>query len=231
VAQRQGFLHKSSRTPRHRPGPTGGVRDRNRQNNLRRLCDAALQLFLADGTVAVSIDDIVGAAGMAKDSFYRYISDKAELVAQIVAPVASEVVRALDRCESALRTVQPGDIAALDATYRRLALDLARIVPEYPTRVLFYLQEARAPRGGARGSIHALADQLTARAITLTEVAREHRLIRDVEPRVVALAVIGAIDSILFASLRGRAAGMSNGDAAAIVAELIAIVLHGIRTR
>jgi hypothetical protein len=129
-----------------------------------------------------------------------------------------------------LHAARPGNEAALDAIYLRLALELAQLVAAHPTRVLLYLQEARSPRGGARGSIHALADQLTARAITLTEVARDHHLIRDVDPRVVALSVIGAIDGILFASLRGAARdGLSTTAAAAIVAELVAIVLHGVR--
>jgi hypothetical protein len=97
--------------------------------------------------------------------------------------------------------------------------------------VLLYLQEARAPRGGARASIHALADQLTARAVRLTEVAREHGLIRDVDARVAALTVVGAIDGILFATLRGRGHGngTGDGDTAAIVTEFVRIVLHGIR--
>jgi AcrR family transcriptional regulator len=223
VARRQAFS-KKPRVPRHRPGPEGGVRDRNRQDTLRKLCEVSLGLFLAEGTAAVSIDDIVGAAAMAKGSFYRYVSDKAELVGHIIGPVADLVIQALDRCEEALRTAR-GE-STIDAIYLRLALELAQIVAAHPTTILFYLQEARAPRGGARGSIHALADQLTARTIKLTEVAREHGLIRDVDARVAALTVVGAIDGILFASLRGRG-GIS--DATAIITELVRIVLHGIR--
>ncbi|MBX3161700.1 MAG: TetR/AcrR family transcriptional regulator [Deltaproteobacteria bacterium] len=202
------------------------MRDRNRHDNLRRLCDAGLRLFLAEGTAAVSIDDIVGAAAMAKGSFYRYVSDKAELVAHIITPVADEVVRAMDRCEDALRTARGESV--IDSIYLRLALELAQIVAAQPTTILLYLQEVRAPRGGARASIHALADQLTARTIRLTEVARDHGLIRDVDARVAALTVIGAIDGILFATLRGRS-DRGQPDATAIVTELVRIVLHGIR--
>jgi AcrR family transcriptional regulator len=226
MAKRQAIAHKPTKLPEHRPGPEGGVRDRNRHDNLRRLCDAGLALFLADGTAGVSIDDIVGEAEMAKGSFYRYISDKAELVAQIINPVAAEVIHALDRCEQALRTARRDEIAAV---YLRLALELSGIVATYPSHILLYLQEARAPRGGARASIHALADQMIARTVALTEVARDHKLIRDVDPRVAALIVVGAIDSILFAHLRGRdTAGI---DVRAITTELVEIVLVGIRPR
>jgi AcrR family transcriptional regulator len=200
------------------------VRDRNRHDNLHRLSEAGLALFLAEGTAAVSIDDIVGKAGMAKGSFYRYVSDKAELVARIIGAVATEVAHALDRCEQALRVARADALAAI---YLKLALELSDVVARHPSRVLLYLQEARAPRGGARAAIHALADQLTARAIALTETALEHRLIRDVDPRIAALTVTGAIDAILFAYLRGRASPST--DVPAITSELVAIIVNGIR--
>jgi AcrR family transcriptional regulator len=210
--------------PLHRPGPAGGARDRNRRQNLELLTTTGLALFLAEGTAAVSVDDIVGKAKMAKGSFYRHVSDKAELVAQIIAPVATEIAHALDRCEQALRVARAD---ALVAIYLTLALELSQVVARHPSHVLLYLQEARAPRGGARGAIHALADHLTARAIALTETALEHRLIRDVDPRIAALTVIGAIDSILFAHLRaGRGA---TTDVPAITGELVAIIVNGIR--
>jgi hypothetical protein len=138
--------------------------------------------------------------------------------------VAAEVAQALDRCETALRGARPDALAAI---YLELALELSQVVARHPAHVLFYLQEARAPRGGARGAIHALADHLTARTITLTEIALEHRLIRDVDPRIAALTVTGAIDSILFAQLRGRAA--PTADVSAITGELVAIIVNGIR--
>ncbi|MEO8705068.1 MAG: TetR/AcrR family transcriptional regulator [Kofleriaceae bacterium] len=222
MAKRQVPSHKPSKLPKHRPGPEGGVRDRNRQDTLRRLADAGLALFLAEGTAAVSIDDIVEATGIAKGSFYRYVSDKAELVGLIIGGVAAEVIQALDRCEHALQSARRDKLAA---TYLELALELAAVVAREPARVLLYLQEARAPRGGARGAIHALADQLTAKTIALTEIARDHRLIREVDPRIAALTVLGAIDSILFAYLRDRGGVI---DAAIVTGELVAIIVDGI---
>jgi AcrR family transcriptional regulator len=209
--------------PRKRPGPAGGPRDLNRRENLRRLGEAGLALFLAEGTAAVTIDQITSRARMAKGSFYRYVPDKAALVAHIMAPVLSEVTQALDRCEHALREAQP---AALAAIYLRLAGELSEIVGSHATRVLLYLQEARAPAGEARLAIHALADQLTARAAGLTQTARDHGLIRDVDPRIAALTVTGAVEALLFAYLRDpatRALGIP-----AVTGELVAIVLRGI---
>jgi AcrR family transcriptional regulator len=224
MARRQAPSGKPSKLPKHRPGPEGGVRDRNRQETLRRLAEAGLALFLAEGTAAVSIDDIVARAQIAKGSFYRYVSDKAELVRVIIGDIAAEVVHALDRCATALGDAKRDKLSAI---YLQLAMELAMIVAREPERVLLYLQEARAPRGGAREAIHAFADQLMARTIALTEIASEHRLIRKVDPRIAALTVTGASDAILFAYLRDRHRTL---DAAVITRELVTIIVDGIGT-
>jgi AcrR family transcriptional regulator len=215
---------KQARLPRKRPGPEGGKRDLNRRETVQRLTDAALALFLADGTAAVTIDQIVDQAKIAKGSFYRYARDKADLVEQIMTPVGDQVTVALDRCEQALHRAQRDTLAAI---YLKLAADLSLVVAQHAPRVLLYLQEARAPAGPERRAIHAISDELTSRAIKLTEIARDHGLIRNVDPAVSALAVLGAIDAILFAHLRRRRVSMN--DAPAVIAELVTIVLGGIR--
>lgn len=214
---------KPAKLPGKRPGPAGGKRDLNRRENLQRLCEAALRLFLSHGITAVTIDQIADAAGMAKGSFYRYARDKADLVAQIMAPVMTAVIAALERCEAALHHARRDTLAA---TYLQLAQDLALVVAGHGARVLLYLQEVRAPAGGARGAVHALADQLDDRAVRLTQIARDHALIRDVDPEIAALTVTGAIDTILFAHLRQRRS--SAATVPAVIAELVAIVLQGV---
>jgi AcrR family transcriptional regulator len=201
-----------------RPGPKGGARDRNRQDNCERLCAAALGLFLADGSAVVTIDQICERAEMAKGSFYRYARDKSDLIAQILAPVIDETTQALARCEHALRNAGATPIAAI---YLELARQLSQMVALHAPRVLFYLQESRAPMAAA--AIQELADRLTAQAITLTEIARDHGLIRAVDPEVSALVVLGAIDALLFAHLRRRRVRPT------VVTDLVDIVLRGIR--
>jgi hypothetical protein len=93
--------------------------------------------------------------------------------------------------------------------------------------VLLYLQEARAPASASPRAIYELADQLTSRTIALTEIARDHGLIRPVDPEISALAVLGAVDAILFAHLRRRRA--PSAEVPRITAELVEFVLRGIR--
>ncbi len=212
------------RLHRKRPGPAGGKRDLNRKETSERLLDAALALFLAEGTEAITIDQIVERAEIAKGSFYRYARDKADLVEQIMTPVGREVSTALERCEQSLHRAKPD---TLIATYLQLAAELSTVVGQYAPRVLLYLQEVRSPPGPARRSIHALAEELGSRAIRLTRTARDHGLIRDVDPRVSALTVLGAVDAILFEHLRRQR--VSTTEAPAMIMELVAIVLRGIR--
>jgi len=220
------WSHYSGRvsSPKIRPGPEGGKRDRNRRETVRRLADVALKLFLADGTEAVSIDQIVLAADMAKGSFYRYAHDKADLVEQIMSPVMDEVIVALDRCERALDHAQRDSLATV---YFQLATELSVIVARHPRHVLLYLQEVRAPSTPARRTFHVLADRLMARTVELTRIARDHDLIRDVDPELAALNVLGVVDTLLFAYLRKRRA--PSGEIPKIIVELVDVVLRGIR--
>lgn len=209
-----------------RPGPVGGARDLNRRQTQDRLLAAALRLFLAHGTEAVTIDQLVAAAKIAKGSFYRYARDKDHLVELLMRPVGDEVVAALDRCERALARA---DGATLARIYLALAGELSRVVATHAERVLLFLQEARAPATSSRHTIHAIAGELRARAIALTAIARGHGLIRDVDARVSALVVLGATETLLFEHLRhgpGASAAVP-----ATVAELVGIVLGGIRPR
>ncbi len=213
-------------SPKKRPGPEGGKRDLNRRQTLQRLHEAALERFLADGTAAVTIDQLVDAAGIAKGSFYRYAEDKADLVGQIMTPVGEQVIAALDRCEQALHRAKRDTLAS---TYLALAAELSAVVAAHAPRVLLYLQEMRAPAAPERRSIHALAEELTTRAVSLTIIARDHGLIRKVDPRVSALTVLGAIDTILFDHLRRHRADGDNAPAIRSIGELVTIVLAGIR--
>ncbi|MCX5746280.1 MAG: TetR/AcrR family transcriptional regulator [Proteobacteria bacterium] len=214
---------RPTKLPTKRPGPAGGARDRNRQATQQRLAAAALALFLERGTAAVTIDEIVARAGMAKGSFYRYARDKADLVAQILAPVIAETTGALDRCERALQVGRQGTLAAI---YLTLARELSVMVAQQAACVLLYLQEARSPASAAPPAIQDLADRLTSRTIALTEIARDHGLIRAVDPEVSALAVLGATEAMLFAHLRGLRA--PSATVPRVTAALVDIVLRGI---
>lgn len=216
-------LDPPRRLPPERPGPPGGKRDRNRRRRTEQLREAGLALFLARGVDAVTIDDIAKAAGTAKGNFYRYFADKSELVERILDPMAIQVREAFDRCEEALEGAH--DDPSVFAAYQILAARLIPVAMEHGEVARLYLQESRAPAVGARAPIRALADEIRQRAVDLTEFAVDHGLLRIPDPRVSALAVVGAIEQLAWAVL-GDALDVRPEE---IAGTLISLVLSGIR--
>lgn len=214
---------KSSRPAEKRPGPVGGARDANRRAKTEALRQAALRLFLERGLEAVSIDDVTRAAGIAKGSFYRYYDDKEALVLGIVAPIARQVREALDLCTAAIDDARSGE--ALLPAYVELGGRLATALLGEPDVVRLYLQESRGPAAGARRPLVELSREIGARSVVLSAAAHHHGLLRRTDPRVTALAVVGAVERLVYALYSGE----DLGDPAEAPGVLIDMVLDGLR--
>ena len=211
------------RDPKERPGPVGGKRDRNRKKRIEQLCQAGLELFLERGVDVVTIDDIAKRAGTAKGNFYRYFSDKEDLVAQILEPAGTQIRAAFDGCEEALEEAH--DDASLFAAYQSLAIGLIPLALGQADVVRLYLQNTRAPSTGVRAPLRALSEEIRRRSVHLTEFAVEHGLLRIPDPRISALAVVGAVEQLAFSVLDGDL----DIPLDRIAGTLISLVLSGIR--
>jgi AcrR family transcriptional regulator len=225
TSQRKNTSGTVRRQPARRPGPEGGKRQLNRRRRQRQLAAAALELFLEQGIEAVSIDEVVGRAGSAKGSFYRYFEDKRHAVEVVLEPVRERIISALERCDQATADARgPDDLAE---AYRGLAVAIVTTIAGYPDQVRLYLQECHGPARGARAPVRELADQITDRAERLTRMAIEHRMLRPIDARVSALAVIGAAERLTFDHLcRPDAA-----DVRRVAESLVQMVLEGIQGR
>ncbi len=212
-----------AKVPPQRPGPKGGKRARNREQRTESLLSAGLELFLARGVANVAIDDIARAGGMAKGNFYRYFDDKGALVDAILAPIATEVRTSMRKCAVAIGRADGSD--ALNAAYAMLAMDLAQAAVQQLDVVQLYLQENRAPLHPSGAGIRALAEEMNEGAIMLTQVAVDKGLLNVTDPKVSAMAVVGAVEQLALAQLRG------NLDAPPLqVAQVVvSMVLDGIR--
>ncbi len=209
--------------PTERPGALGGKRDLNRRKRVQDLIDAGLSLFLERGIEAVTIDDVAREAGMAKGNFYRYFRDKADLVEAVIDPVASSTREAIQRCDAMLREANGRDDAV--AAYGQLGNKLIGALAMYPDAMCLFLQERRAPATAARRAISDLASELDDRAMALSQVAAERNLVAVSDPRVSALAVLGAVEALALASVRNQV----TMDPIATSKRLISIVLEGLR--
>ncbi len=208
--------------PAERPGKVGGKRDANRRRRTAQLCQAALGLYLEHGIGSVSVDQIVARAGVAKGSFYRYFADQTQLVETLLAPLADGFAGATDRCEARLDGAAP---AALPGIYLQLASELAASVAGQLDLLRLYLQESRSPPAGARRPVRELADEITRRGVHLSTVARDAGLLRESDPRIGALTVIGAVERMAF----GLLAGEDLGRLEQIPSALIDMILDGVR--
>jgi len=211
----------SRRTPAQRPGPTGGKRDENRRARTAALAEAALRLFVARGVESVTIDQIVAEAKVAKGSFYRYFKDKQDVLEALLSKLAPEMRSAFDECLASIERAEGAE--ALPPAYEALARRLAALIFEQPALALLYLSESRGSASGAE-PLRALADELVERALALTAAASAHGLLRPVDPRIAAITVVGAVEKLLFETLRGR----ELGEASSVAQSLISIVLFGL---
>jgi AcrR family transcriptional regulator len=206
-----------------RPGPVGGKRDENRKQRRAEFEASALGLFLAQGIEGTTIDHIVAKTGAAKGSFYRYYEDKADLVAAILEPVRVSLFATFTNAEKAIEAA--ADERSLLDTYLMLSFAISGVLYENRHVALLYLQESRAPGVGARAPLRALSDGISEAALRLTMVARSRGLLRDLDPRVTSLAVLGATERLLFETFKD-----SGFQEPLKVAEaLISMVMDGLR--
>ena len=152
-------------------------------------------MFLERGLAASTVDQITRAAGVAKGSFYRYFSNKSELVEAIFAPLETVFNGAMTRCEQALDQAQGAD--QLHQAYTTLAAELATQLLLTPDPVRLYLQECRGPVRDGRAPIKRLATSIDAAAIRITQTALARKLLRPLSPEITALSVVGAVENIL----------------------------------
>lgn len=69
--------------------------ERKRQLVADELTEAALQLLALKGFDAVTVDEIVGAAGVSKRTFFRYFASKEDVVVQFLADMGTGMCAAL----------------------------------------------------------------------------------------------------------------------------------------
>jgi AcrR family transcriptional regulator len=209
--------------PSQRPGPAGGARDKNRRERVATIAGAGLALYLERGVDGVTVDELVAAAGVAKGSFYRYFRDQEQLVAALIEPLATRFDQAMRRCERALAAAP--DAAALPAIYLTLAADMWQPVPGQRRALRLYLRECRGAAVGARRPIVTLAAAVERHAVHITKVARDRGLLREVDPRVVALLVVGAVERLLLAALSGTRLG----PVTEVARTLVSVIVDGVR--
>ena len=80
---------------------------RSRQSRTRaRILDESAHLFIDQGFEHVSVEDIIAAAEIARSSFYRFFSNREQVLANIIRPVFDAGIAAL----GAINTTSPNGV-------------------------------------------------------------------------------------------------------------------------
>lgn len=187
--------------PAAKPGRAGSRRAENRQRRTTSLCASALELFLARGINAVTIDDIASGANVAKGSFYRYYADKTQLVDGLLQPIAKALGTVFDDADHGMRSATDGD--GVHGVIQTLVARVFDVAFQQPDVALLYLQERRLPSQGANGPVRQLSSTIDARLQALAAFANPVLS----PPEVVEFGVrpriaVGAMEEILFHALR-----------------------------
>lgn len=165
-----------------------------RRDGLKRqgeIMAAALRLFAEKGYSATSIDDIVGAAGAARGTFYLHFTGKGDLMSMIV----ESNLRQLDAVIETLDISMDLPEEELKQFYRDTVRELSS-QPEVRWFVKVMLRDAMGTETERR--VHSFTDkvvQLSARYIAKAQ--EQGRVLRGLDPLALSVCIVGAVKELL----------------------------------
>ncbi|GGZ28238.1 TetR family transcriptional regulator [Streptomyces poonensis] len=174
----------------HTSRPAVSLAQRKRQLVSDELTEAALQLLAVKGFDAVTVDEIVAAAGVSKRTFFRYFASKEDVVVQFLADMGAGMRAELaarpagERPSAALLHAVSGPLAACadHSDHAERALRVVQLILRTPALLARFLERQAQWR-----------EELTA------ELA--HRLGLDPDshlyPRLAAGTALTAFDAVL----------------------------------
>ncbi len=78
-------------------GPDGmGLREKKRQETLKRIAATAMKLFARDGYEATTLDAIAAEAGISRRTFFHYFKSKDDILLSQQAGIGEQLIAAID---------------------------------------------------------------------------------------------------------------------------------------
>jgi AcrR family transcriptional regulator len=106
---------------------TSGLRERKKQETLRRITDAGICLFIEQGIDATTVDEIAAKAGISRRTFFLYLKSKDDILLSLqsrMGDLIAERIRDADDIASPIDAVRA---AVIDVCAQVPADDLAAI--------------------------------------------------------------------------------------------------------
>jgi AcrR family transcriptional regulator len=192
-----------------------------RDENRRRLVDAAREVFAEKGYHVATVSDITRKAGLAKGTFYLYFEEKKEIYYELVRTFLQHVK---DIGASVNREVKTP--AAFFARCEQAAAELLRVFIEHHGLARLAYRESGLDseletmlRAFYRELAHVEADNI--------RLGIELGVFRQVDPLVTAYAHIGMVERVALGLLQER----DPPDPQHVVRELLSIAFEGLRRK
>jgi AcrR family transcriptional regulator len=141
--------------------PASGLRERKRQETLRRITDAGICLFIEQGIDATTLDEIAAMAGISRRTFFHYFKSKDDILISLqtgMGEMIAERIREADEAALPLDAIRASvigvcaevptdDLVAIDRLMRSSPAVRARKQASYVEQegLLFAALSARWP--------------------------------------------------------------------------------------
>jgi AcrR family transcriptional regulator len=164
-----------------------GLRERKKQRTRLALIDAALDLFLAKGYEATTIDEIVAAVDVSQRTFFRYFATKEDVVTGFLSEYDQVLLEAL--------AARPPGERPFTALFESLRVALRTIAESDPAegarfrRVRQVIEATPALMAAQMARYSASAEALAAEIARREDVDLEH----DLRPRIVVAFYLAAV--------------------------------------
>lgn len=177
------------------PGRHGLSRDFVEANQRQRILDAVADVVSLAGYQAMSVEDVVGAAGVSRRTFYDHFKSKEDAFFTAYEEIGAELVMSVKDAYDASKTFPEGVIACLGAF-----LEFVASRPHYADMCIVEVLAAGPAALARRNAVmKAMADLLRRGAETLEDGIRP--------PELTAETIVGGIYEIVYSRvLQGKTA-------------------------
>jgi AcrR family transcriptional regulator len=178
------------------------------EERARQILGCAKRVFAQRGFHAANISDICKAAGIGRGTLYLYFANKRAVLTAILSETLDRVRALMERQEAQMAAFAPPEKVTRSAAIEHSARQLRALLEvvfedEHTLRIL--LREAV----GLDASIEEILGEIDSTFIAIVErsiVASQHAgFVRELDAHAVATMVVGGVEKLALAALRGEA--------------------------
>ncbi|MBW6527807.1 TetR/AcrR family transcriptional regulator [Sphingomonas sp. RHCKR7] len=106
---------------------TPGLRERKKQETLRRITDAGICLFIEQGIDATTVDEIAAKAGISRRTFFLYLKSKDDILLSLQSRMGDLIAERIRHADDTASPIDAVRAAVIDVCAQVPADDLAAI--------------------------------------------------------------------------------------------------------